>query len=501
MPTALQALYSHLSSNLMNIKTAHILKIIAILICSWANAGAAEFFLPSGSDLQSAIDRALPGDTILLEAGGIFVGSFRLPLKDGDEYITIASSYSLPEGRPRQEDVPRLARIFTPGGGLPAFRTEASAHHYKLIGLEIAPIGPNALVYEIVSLGSTGWDQNSLDKVPHHISIDRCFIHGWPNANFKRGVGLNSAHTEIINSYITEIHSDYQDSQAIGGVNGPGPFRIINNFLEASAENIMFGGDIPAIKGLIPSNIEIRRNHLYKPLSWRPGESGYTGYRPWVKNLFEIKNGQDIIVDGNIMENNWHQTDQHGTAILLTPRTEGGEAPWVTVRRVQFTNNLIKNVGGGVLIHGRDYGMGEDQTTSDITFSNNLFEGIRNDFSIDGSRVIQMTGTRNVTFDHNTFIHQNNFLKAYEDRSSNFVFTNNVTNFGYGLWTDCGNNQRGLNCHFNSYVFVGNAIVSAPGGIFGPGNFYPDSISALSFEDPGYPGVDQSIIQSAYYGQ
>ena len=60
-------------------------------------------------------------------------------------------------------------------------------------------------------------------------------------------IALNSGDTQIINSYISDIKGEWLDTQAIAGWNGPGPFLIENNHIEAAAENIMFGGSDPAI--------------------------------------------------------------------------------------------------------------------------------------------------------------------------------------------------------------------------------------------------------------
>ncbi|HEV7843509.1 MAG TPA: hypothetical protein VGO69_07410, partial [Pyrinomonadaceae bacterium] len=46
----------------------------------------------AGDNLQSALDGARPGDTIMLEAGATFRGTFRLPKKAGVEFITVRSS-------------------------------------------------------------------------------------------------------------------------------------------------------------------------------------------------------------------------------------------------------------------------------------------------------------------------------------------------------------------------------------------------------------------------
>jgi len=56
--------------------------------------------LDRDGDLQSAIDQARPGDTIVLEAGAVYTGPFTLPVKSGNEFITIQTSRvaDLPEG-------------------------------------------------------------------------------------------------------------------------------------------------------------------------------------------------------------------------------------------------------------------------------------------------------------------------------------------------------------------------------------------------------------------
>ena len=99
-----------------------------------------------------------------------------------------------------------------------------------------------------------------------------------------------------------------QDTQAICGWNGPGPVPIENNYLEAAGENIMFGGTRPGIPNLVPSDITIRRNQLSKPLAWMA--------QAWtVKNLLEFKNAQNVLVEGNTIENNW-AAGQQGYAIV-----------------------------------------------------------------------------------------------------------------------------------------------------------------------------------------
>ncbi|MDX6693404.1 MAG: hypothetical protein QOF02_1007, partial [Blastocatellia bacterium] len=240
-------------------------------------ANAKTITLKAGSNLQSAINAAQPGDTILLEAGATFRGPFTLPNKGAaTEWITIRTSTpdaSLPAAGERisPADAPLLPKLLAPGGAS-AIQTAPAAHHYRLVGLEFKSPENSGLVYDLVKLGDGSSAQNTLDKVPHHLTLDRCLVTASASQQMKRGVALNSAETTVTGCYISGFKMEGQDSQAIGGWNGPGPFHILNNYLEAAGENLMFGGATPSIPGLVPADIEVRRNYLFKPLSWRQGE-------------------------------------------------------------------------------------------------------------------------------------------------------------------------------------------------------------------------------------
>ena len=97
----------------------------------------------------------------------------------------------------------------------------------------------------------------------------------------------------------------------------------------------MFGGADPKIIGLVPSDIEFRRNHCFKPLSWNPLDPSYAGRHWTVKNIFELKNARRVLVEGNMLENNWAD-GQSGAAVLFTPRNQEGTAPWSAVQDVTF---------------------------------------------------------------------------------------------------------------------------------------------------------------------
>jgi hypothetical protein len=311
--------------------------------------------------------------------------------------------------------------------------------------------------------------------VPHHLTIDRCYIHAWPGQALKRGVALNSAETTITNSYLSDFKSTF-DSQAIWGWNGPGPFHITNNYLEAAGENAGFGGTEPAIAGLVPSDIEFRHNLCRKQLSWRG---------VWlVKNMFELKTGQRVIVDGNVLEYNWAD-GQPGYAILFTPGN-GIQAQTALVQEVTITNNLIRHSGAGVNI--LDYGTNQaSRQTNHIVIRNNLFDDINAVTWGGEGTFVKITGTPYVTVDHNTVVHSGNDITAYQSSwggaSANFVFTNNVmAHNDYGVFG--GGQSPGnlsLSVYFPNAVFRKNLIAGANGDLYPSDNLYPPSLAAAKF--------------------
>ena len=442
------------------------------------------------AELQPALDRAKPGDVIELPIGVTFTGNFVLPRKTGTRYITIRTALSseLPAstGRVSPQHSPKLARIQS-GNATPALRTAPGAHHWRITLLEFGPNQGGA--GDIIALGDGTPAQSGDDRTPHDLVIDRCYIHGDPERGQKRGLALNSATTTISGSYISDIKSTSQDSQAIAGWSGPGPFLIENNYLEASGENFMLGGAPPGASGLVPSDVTFRRNHVSRPVQWRDER--------WiVKNLFELKNARRVLVEGNLFENHWAGA-QPGYAIVLTPRGERGAAPWATVEDVTFRFNIIRHAAAGFNVLARD-DAGESGTAQRIRIADNLVYGIDRDRWGGNGTFLQVgEGPGEMVVEHNTILQSGNIINAYGGSRSEpsaaqgFVFRNNIAlhnaNGVIGQGRAIGNDT--LSAYFPGATFARNVIAGGRESRYPGDNLFPD-VDRLTGEFVNYAGRD-----------
>jgi len=184
------------------------------------------------SDLQTALDAAQPGDTILLRAGETFVGHFRLPAKSNPSgaYIVVRSDAGFrvvsggqqtgATGDPgANTDLMAVPRLIGRGGQwrtTPVIEAATGAHHYRLQFLDIDGVA-NQGWETLVELGNNSGAQSTLDSVPSEIVLDRVFIHGHPTKGQKRCLSLNGRNLEILNSYIVNCMNFSYDAQAIAG--------------------------------------------------------------------------------------------------------------------------------------------------------------------------------------------------------------------------------------------------------------------------------------------
>jgi len=492
----------------------------------------------TADDFQTALNSAICGDTIQLKAGTTFTGAFVFPDKpcDSSHWIIIRTSSpdsSLPPegiritpcyagvrslpGRPAlncQATQNVLARLIMPTSTNGPVLFASGANHYRLIGLEITRAPGVGSISELV----TPERRAPID----HIIIDRSWIHGTAQDETARGVyfaGVTSG--AVIDSFLTDFHCVARtgaciDSQAVAGGLGDlpsGPFKITNNFMEAAGENILFGGGEATV---VPTDIEVRHNHLFKPLIWMRGEPGYVGGRdgnPFiVKNHFEIKNAQRVLFEGNIAEYTWGGFSQQGYSLLLTPKNQAGAngsnvCPACLVADITIRYSKVSHAAAGMQIatilsdnHGQASG-GQRISIHDITFddiSSSMYQGdgafflICNNWSSDV--------LRDVSINHITGLGDpSRPLAIMGDHAglpkiSGLIITNNILVGGQsaiastGGRTNCAIHDipiETLNTCFSSYAFSNNALI-ATSGRYPPaqwpkGNFFPPTPQAVSF--------------------
>ena len=317
------------------------------------------------ADLNAALESAKCGETLLLPAGVSFeVKDFPRKNCDDQHYITVRTD------TPDAKLPPEGTRITPAWAGVaslpgrPPF-AQPTGGPAKLMATLVVARNTGLVVGDHTRFIGIEWTSDPSRNTGRllsaegadHIIFDRNWIHPGEGAEVGKGLVLNQGPRMIavINSYISGLacvarSGKCTDASAIGGGNGNSPagtFKVVNNYLEASGQNVFFGG---AASTVTPTDIEIRRNYLFKPLTWKEGAPGYTpapsGDPYIVKNNFELKNAQRVLFEANLIENCWGGFTQTGFAILLTPKNQNNRCPKCQVTDVTLRFNRIRNVGG-----------------------------------------------------------------------------------------------------------------------------------------------------------
>ena len=299
-----------------------------------------QIHVATNSDLTEALDGAKCGDTLLLAAGAVYpMKSFPRKNCDDNHYITVRTdtpdSKLPPEGTrisPAWAGVaslPGRPPFAQPAGGPAKLMATISVKpetgiefgdHYRFIAIEWVPVADKKIARLLFT--------NEAD----HLIFDRNWVHGTDGIELGHGLGINgSTYIAVIHSYFnsftcTARTGSCTDATAVGGGNGDLPTRtlkIVDNHLESSGQNFFLGGAAAKIR---PEDVEIRRNHLFKPMFWNPNSPDHREPTPIVKNLFELKNARRVLFEANYLENCWPGFSQVGPAILLTPRNTAKKA-------------------------------------------------------------------------------------------------------------------------------------------------------------------------------
>jgi hypothetical protein len=444
----------------------------------------------SASSLQTAVNAATCGDTIVLNAGSTYSGNFTIPSTSCSGWIEIVSSAlsSLPVSGNRvgPANTANMATISTPNVS-PAIRFLPNSNHWRLMGIEITTsyVSTSGANMGLVSAGqeSDGGTGISVQtQLPASLIFDRIYIHGLANTNTKRAIQMDTQGVAIVDSYCDEIHYNGNDSQCFVSWNGIGPYLIQNNFIQAAAENILFGGADPSVANLVPSDITVIGNVIQKNTVWREQAAPQN----WVvKNILEFKNAQRVLIDSNVIQYLW-MAGQTGYAILLTPRNQDGNCPWCTVNDVTVTHNLVRHVADGLEIASSD-GNNTSLPSARVLVQNNVFDDVSSlNWGGHGWVYLFALGTglaspHDITLDHNTSFPDftNGAMLSLGDSGSaqNVRVSNLLSNSGaYGiLGNGTAQGTPALNTFLSDFTVTTNALINSAGrplGTYPSGTFW-----------------------------
>jgi len=492
----------------------------------------------AGGNLQTALNNAQCGETIQLQAGATFSGKFIVPAKncDNSHWIIIRTSSpdsALPAegqratpcyagvaslvGRPQYncsnaKNV--MAKVQNSNKADGPFQLASGANFYRFIGLEVTRAagiqGPDRLIS----------GQGTFD----HVVVDRSWLHGNLQDETNAGVNLDGAtNVAVVDSYFSDFHcisvsGTCTDAHAVaGGVSNTqdGPFKIQDNFLEASGEAVMFGG---GAANMTPTDIQILGNHFWKPWQWMPGNPNFVGGadgNPFVvKNHLEFKNAVRVLVEANLMENVWGGFSQDGSAILLTPKNQHTPQGTDVCPLCQVTDVTIRYVhichaGDGMQIANALSGNGKDGAQALAGTRYSIHDVVLDDLSRNytGGGVVFMimnmwpkNPLNTITINHVTgFPDPSSHVMEIGDIYANapmygLVVTNNLLVTGkYPVWNTGGSTSCAvkdvpittITTCFTTYVFANNGLIATPPA-FPPStwpsnNMFPQAVTNVDF--------------------
>lgn len=441
----------------------------------------ADIFVAAGGNLQAAINSAQAGQIIELQAGATFTGNFTLPNKSGNGWIYIRTSdyanLPAPGTRVGPADANHMAKLRSTNRNSLVI-TNANAHNIRFIGIEFEnTYAATDVTYNIVRL----------ENGANNIFFDRVYIHGSTTGNTYDGISASSVGSfAVIDSHISEIHvaQNQAESHGIYMRESSGPVLIQNNYIAAAGENILTGGAGIDTSHPGTTDLTIRGNHLHKPLSWKnPIASGPNAGLVWkVKNLFELKEGTRVLFEGNLLENNWAQS-QVGFGIVFTPYDD-------VITDVTLRKNVLWNSEQGFNLSETASGLNniliEDNIVYSPTGNYRFFLQIN-------------SGINNLQIRHNTFAGANMTLLRHEAGNpavNGMIAKDNIFfNTGYGI---LGNGtSEGLNTiqnyqdsyDWNNNVSIGTFHTYGTDSGF-RGWLYANGVGNVGFVDSAFNDID-----------
>jgi hypothetical protein len=291
----------------------------------------------AGENLQAALDA---GGALEVEEGAQFEGSYVIP------------SGARLSGRP--------------GSGLrgltaPAILIMPGSRDIEIRGLDVTSKHP-----EVIRIGENSDRQKAVEDAPDRVTFTDVVV---PQHRGKRVFAIHGRNVSLVECQALEAWDPAgADSQAIYIGNSPGGIVVSGGQYSAGSEVFLSGGDVTKIPNLTPTDILVERVTLFRPLSWKTD-----GVARKVKNIFEIKNGKNVVLRQSTLSGCW-QDGQAGEAIVLTPALDGaktspplrsGEVVNVSIEDVE-----IRDVSSVANMLGRAYSAYTVNPLSGVAFKN-----------------------------------------------------------------------------------------------------------------------------------
>lgn len=449
-----------------------------------------------------------PGDTITCPNGAVY-NPITLPARSDANWIRIRSQAHkdglLPAGtQVTPSDTGKMFKVL--GLGLnatdPFMVVPANTQGWQIIGME----GTWPRAVPLNEAGALGY-YVGLDLWGRRFSLERSYIHPFDAlSNLNLAIYDKGSDNQFWDSWLV-AHADatgigneshaifisvHGDNQPAGS---PGRHHIENCEGRATGQVFMSGDQGSPSP---PPDISILRNHLYNPIEvFKQLPNGTTNSawngKNWImKNLFEIKTCQRLLLEGNTLENFWggNAAEQNGEGIVLNygGNTAGVDATLthLTVRSNTFIQvENVMTVSTGYVFNSPPL----PTLFGPITVTNNLGLGIL------GTMMFLNWANYNVRFEHNTMVPQlgtprhqywggfgtiqsgratnSGFKGTSTDSMVNLTVKRNITGwagFGIDLLSFDGGGlipptNATLNGYFASRVWAENAVFNNGGGV------------------------------------
>jgi hypothetical protein len=293
-----------------------------------------------GESVQDAYDTLLPTGGVLKLAPGVHRGDLKLAARPTDARLIIFTSDSenLPDEQTRTG--PEYAEALAILEGVTANRSQLripnQSRQTAFVNIGFAP--PVTKSYPHIEMGGDELGMLTPADRPDAFTFDRIYVYGDPVLGAHLGISANAANVTVRKSYFKDIIEKGRDAQAIKGWNGCQNLLVDDCYLEASGENMMFGGADSASPAMTSQDIVIRDCTFAKQYNdaWKAAS---------IKCLFEIKNVKRLTMDRCLLENNWARDWSTGVAIMLKACNGSGGETWATCEDVTLQNLVLRNIG------------------------------------------------------------------------------------------------------------------------------------------------------------